>query len=79
MKYFIVLISLIFLTACATSKQEKGVTSVANPAAVKCIKDGYELHPIKQNGIEVSSICLNKQNEKKCKSWKYYRGECSLL
>ena len=52
--------------------------SMANPAAVKCINDGYELVPVIKNGVSVQSFCVNPENGKKCEVWKYFRNECRL-
>jgi putative hemolysin len=51
---------------------------LANPAAVKCVKDGYELEPIEENGISRGYFCVNKETGIKCEVWSYFRGECDL-
>lgn len=52
---------------------------LANPAALRCIDNQYELiHVHDESGVPVSSLCINRKNNRKCESWAYYRGECSL-
>lgn len=52
--------------------------SLANPAATRCIDDGYVLEPIVENGIIVDHICINPETGMKCEVWKYFRNECKL-
>jgi putative hemolysin len=54
------------------------VKGLANPAAVKCIRDGYELKPIEENGVSKGYFCVNKKTGMKCEIWSYFRGECDL-
>jgi len=49
-----------------------------NPAAEKCIQDGFTLAPIMENGVPRGYLCINPENGKKCGAWDYYRGECKL-
>lgn len=85
--YWVMTIAVIFIfpvVACCGSPEatttEKGpsATSMANPAAVKCINDGFVLKPIQKNGVPSHHICENPENGKKCEVWKYFRGECNL-
>jgi len=51
---------------------------MANPAARKCLDDGFSLEPIISQGVMVDQFCVNKRNGNRCKVWEYFRGECSL-
>ena len=62
---------------------ESGVSSAQpatrpNPAAEKCIQDGFTLAPIVENGVPRGHLCINPENGKKCDAWDYYRGQCNL-
>ena len=56
----------------------EGIPAIANPAALKCIEDGYQLSTVNENGVPTASFCCNPANGKKCEVWRYFRGECSL-
>jgi len=63
----------------ATSGGAKGSPpALPNPAAVKCLADGYRLAPIYENGVPVGSWCVDPKSGARCDSWEYYRGECAL-
>lgn len=62
----------------AKEKKEKPYQKMANPAASKCVNDGFELKPIMENGVTKEYLCINPATGKKCEVWKYYRGECSV-
>lgn len=51
---------------------------LANPAARKCIKDGYVLKAIEEHGICRGYFCVNEKTGMKCEIWSYFRGECDL-
>lgn len=83
MKYFsaIFLIFIIFLSGCTKSSNMTNPPAstptgvgVANPAAEKCIKDGYK-HEIIETPQGQMGICVFSGSA--CEEWKYYRGECS--
>ena len=90
----LLIVSFILLSACRggndsdgkkkvlteQSRLDKSVEkrSLANPAAVKCIDDGYELVPIMENGIQIGHRCRNPETGMTCEIWQYFRGECSL-
>ena len=51
----------------------------ANPADQHCIDQQHELVPIfDATGVSVGTLCVNRWNNRRCESWAYYRGECSL-
>jgi putative hemolysin len=54
-------------------------TALANPAAGRCINDGYVLEPIVENGVSVDYLCVNSKTGLKCEIWKYFRNECTLV
>lgn len=64
----------------ATAERTNGgePPAIANPAAVKCIEDGYQLSTVTENGVPTASFCCNPANGKKCEVWQYFRGECRL-
>ena len=62
----------------ATTEKTSSSTSMANPAAVKCLNDGFVLVPVKKDGSTRFHICENPENGKKCEVWKYFKGECHL-
>ena len=75
----IAVILVIFLSGCTDDSRgqlpvsdSKLDTSVANPAAVKCIEDGFELVPA-DNG---TTMCVSPTGA--CNQWDYYRGDCEL-
>ncbi len=67
---------------CTTTTVDAGAKGSApalpNPAAVKCLADGYQLVPIYENGVPVGSWCVDPKSGARCDSWEYYRGECAL-
>ncbi len=66
----------------ATEGQKKVTPSrrsLANPAAVKCVEDGYELVPLFEDGIQIGHQCRNPETGEMCEVWRYFRGECSLV
>lgn len=80
-KSYIVLllcVSGLFNQAC-NSNAQVAAPKVANPAAQKCVQDGYTrkviLSPTK---VPTRGICINKSAGKKCEEWAYFRGECQL-
>lgn len=84
---FMIGISFLFLIifACSQEKnnsladgQELPTKGPANPAAIKCIKDGYSLRPIEDNGVAIGYLCINTETGMKCEIWSYFRGECDL-
>lgn len=52
--------------------------AMANPAAVKCVQDGYLLEPVVENGVSVGHLCVNPRTGLQCEIWKYFRNECAL-
>jgi putative hemolysin len=70
-------------TACSGNSEQAAsprpeARSQANPAAVKCLTDGFQLEPVLKNGVPSGSLCKNPGTGKKCEVWKYYRQECRL-
>ena len=56
-----------------------GVARVLDPALQKCVDDGYEvLQVLDSDGIPRRSLCFDRRNNKKCESWEYYVGKCTL-
>ena len=71
----------IFVTlfpVAAKRESEQKVLSLANPAAVRCIDDGYQLKPVVKNGIQVGNMCVDLITGKQCEVWDYYHELCRL-
>lgn len=70
-------------TACsvtsnaAPSAREQQKT-VADPSVKKCIADGYRSVPVTKDGVVLRYLCIDPVSHKKCDSWHYFRGECTL-
>ncbi|SLM31769.1 exported hypothetical protein [Desulfamplus magnetovallimortis] len=52
--------------------------NMANPAAKKCVEDGYELKPIIKNGVTVGHMCIDPETNRSCEVWSYFRKECFI-
>jgi putative hemolysin len=62
-------------TAQSRAAQPKG----PNPAARKCLEDGYELEPVfDPDGVPIDHQCVDKTTGKRCEVWEYFRGKCRL-
>jgi len=82
----IAVILVIFLSGCtddsaadndANLEEDGGkgyypASELANPAAVKCLEDGYELSPMSDG----TTLCISPENS--CEEWDYFRGDCEL-
>ncbi len=64
------------LENCSANKCETK-TGLANPAATKCLADGfaYEIRADANGGQ--FGVCSDSAN-KECDEWQYFRGECAL-
>jgi putative hemolysin len=52
---------------------------LANPAARKCIDDGYVLEPVfGPDGVPADHLCVDKASGRQCEEWDYFRGDCRL-
>ncbi len=52
---------------------------LANPAAARCLRDGYRLEFIySPDGVPLQGLCVNDAMSAKCEEWAYFRGECRL-
>ena len=52
---------------------------VPNPAARKCVDDGYQLEPVRTaDGVVVDHRCVDPASGKSCEAWDYFRGTCRL-
>ena len=75
----IVLVIGVFLAGCTDDCSDtecEADTEMANPAAVKCLVDGYELVPTEtDNGTR--TMCVTPEGGE-CEEWDYFRGECEL-
>ena len=75
----------LIILACSPEKhislagsQTLPAKKLANPAATKCIEDGYALEPIIEHGVSRGYFCVNRETGRKCEIWSYFRGECDL-
>ena len=62
----------------STVKEKKTEHTMANPAAEKCIEDGFELKPMVEHGVPKGYLCVNPETGLQCEIWQYYRGECRI-
>lgn len=62
--------------AVYVDQTETAASTMANPAACKCIDDGYRLQPIIENGVSVGYRCVDPVSGKTCEVWDYFRGNC---
>ncbi len=62
--------------AVSVDQTETASPTLANPAACKCIGDGYKLQPIIENGVSVGYRCVDPVSGKACGVWEYFRGNC---
>jgi len=85
--YWILIVAVLFnfsVVACrggnkqTPAEKANSTSTLANPAAIKCVNDGFVLESVMKNGVPIDHICKNPKNGKKCKAWKYFRGECRL-
>ena len=53
-------------------------SKLVDPAARKCVNDGYILKPVLKNGVPVKHLCINPETGLQCDVWEYFREECSL-
>ena len=53
-------------------------SGIANPADKHCVDAGYRLEYVHENGIPVDGLCINDKTGAKCRTWAYFRGECTL-
>ncbi|RLC21457.1 MAG: hypothetical protein DRI57_02290 [Deltaproteobacteria bacterium] len=82
-KVFVLWLAFFCMAGCGMKEVEidtknDSVSGVPNPAAQKCVEDGYILEPILENGVPIDSVCVNPDTGRKCEVWKYFRDECSL-
>src|SRR5437016_423976 len=71
--------------ACAGAGHEAAApvaaphAQTANPAARKCLEDGYALQPmLGSDGLPVDHECVDRASGKRCEVWEYFRHECRL-
>ncbi|WP_159653169.1 putative hemolysin [Vibrio atypicus] len=73
---FLSFIGTLVLAGCASQSddeyQVKEYTSMANPAAVYCVKQGGELETVDENAKRVTYCVLPDGN--RAEQWEYYRN-----
>lgn len=62
----------------SSNDKKQSVPAMANPAAGKCVNDGFVLKAIMENGVTKEYLCINPETGKSCEIWKYYHNECSI-
>ena len=67
---------LLVLTGCAGQPDKR--PAVPNPAARKCLDDGYRLVAVKKDGVPRWYFCIDPESGKKCEVWAYFRRQCHL-
>ncbi len=83
---FILIILVLFFTACKTvADQNKAAppaatdansVSIANPAAVYCEKQGYQLKIRTDTEGNMYGVCIFPDGSE-CDEWAFFRGECA--
>ena len=82
-----VLLATLLLSACANQGVDTAVDgkaeseeslAVANPAAVHCVEQGYELLRAGTVATGSTLMCVDAASGQKCPIWKFYREECQL-
>lgn len=76
---------LMLLSGCSSAPTQQGIhpqksrASLGNPAAARCLRDGYRLEFIySPEGVPLQGLCVNDKVGAKCEEWAYFRGECRL-
>lgn len=79
MRYFFILFASVILISYSGDLLAKEARSaqIANPASVKCIKDGHRLEIRKDAKGNEYGVCIDKKG-RECEEWAYFRGECKL-
>lgn len=75
----------LWVAACAASEHDPVPQAqtqrpqIPNPAAQKCVEDGYQLEPVlDKGGVPIDHDCVDKGSGKRCEVWQYFRGTCRL-
>ena len=77
MKRILLLLSIIFLTACQTTTtptDKPNAVGIANPASVYCGEQGGKLE-IRNSESGQYGVCIFSDNSE-CEEWAYFRGDC---
>jgi putative hemolysin len=65
--------------ACTGADPQPGHRQIADPAARKCVADGYHLEPVRAaDGLPIAHDCVEQSSGKRCDAWDYFRGDCRL-
>jgi putative hemolysin len=72
----------VLAVACTTDPTppaQSGNVQAANPAARKCVQDGYQLEPVRDAaGVVTDHRCIDPASGRRCEVWEYFRGTCRL-
>jgi putative hemolysin len=69
----------VLLVAVTGADRRREPAQGPNPAARKCLDDGYELEPVRAaDGLPIDHDCVDKRTGKRCDVWDYFRGSCRL-
>ena len=73
-------LALLAIVAClhGAAASASDTSGMLNPAAVKCIEDGYEIEDILTRGVPTGAWCVEPQTGERCEIWAYFRSECVL-
>ena len=69
------------ICAAANTRAQPQPTPVriANPAARKCVDEGYRLEPVRAvDGLTVSYDCIDQGSGQRCDTWDFFRDDCRL-
>ena|SRR5215470_15626795 len=62
----------------STAQAQTSHAQVPNPAARRCVEDGYALEPVLADGVPIDHDCVDPSSGRRCEVWSYLRGECRL-
>lgn len=70
---------LVCAAASTRAEPQPERVQIANPAARKCLDDGYHLEPVRDaDGLSIAHDCVDRNSGKRCDAWDYFRGDCLL-
>jgi putative hemolysin len=78
------LVWLLFTPSCdskhiVTSTPQAKKVAIANPAAEKCVQDGYTQELLwSSEDVPTGALCVSNKTGQKCEEWAYFRGDCKL-
>jgi putative hemolysin len=70
---------IVCISICTAADTHADRVQIANPAARKCVDDGYLLEPVRAaDGLPIAHDCVDPSSGKRCDAWDFFRGSCLL-